>query len=254
MAVTCIAFVVIGLAMFFGASGGDRLWGLFAAAFFGICGIAVFTPKGKTTGPGYEATTVNHNGSVQQALAFPLDRRRVRTRVFLSLAFGLVGAGMVLFAEPLADAHFRASEIAIRLVGLAMLLFFGGVGLIALLRGETPSLLLLAEGVLFQAGSSRVYVPWPAIEDIGVVTMHDNDMLAVRVSDRRAVEAGPFARLLMPMNRRMAGAELSFPMDSFVADPGLVLSKLHHFLVNESARSDIALGRAQPVSPSTRNS
>ena len=247
MALTCIAFVLIGSAMALMGRGGERLWGVFAASFFGLCGLAVFVPKGKHTGPGYETTTLNHRNSVEHALAFPLDERRIRTRTLLALGFGLVGGGLALFAEPLAAADVRTRETTIRLIGLAMLVFFGGLGLTGLLRRQTQSLLVLADGIVFQTGSTRTFAPWSSIEGIGVVTMQDSDLLSVALSDRSAVEAGLIARLLMPFNRRIAGAELSYPMDAFVADPGLVLATLHHYLINESDRQTIALGQARPV-------
>ena len=63
---------------------------------------------------------------------------------------------------------------------------------------------------LRRAGVSRTFVPWDAIEFVGIVEMYDQRMVAVRVTDPSAVESPGWARVFSRLNRSMLDADVFY--------------------------------------------
>ncbi len=69
---------------------------------------------------------------------------------------------------------------------------------------------LLPEGILARAGLGESFVPWEAIEAVGVVSMYDTPMVAVRAVDPTAVEMPRWARLFARANRALADGDVYY--------------------------------------------
>ena len=242
-----IFFTVFGLFMTLTGEGADRLWGIFTLLFFGAGGVAVYLPKGAAGGDAVGTALVSRHGRHTSGLVFPLDSRRHRVRTIASLSFGVAGLLMVVFADDMGDASTRYDPTVLLVAGGMMSVFFGGSGLVSLRRwGAIPRLALLEEGVVLE-GPIPTFVPWDAIEMVGVISMRSNEMLGISVNDRRRVETGRIAKLLLPLNRWLSPAEISQPLDSFAAAPEVVVATVEHYFLHPEDRRLLSSGEAQPV-------
>jgi hypothetical protein len=198
MAFVLALFILTGVGMAAWGNGADRAWGLMILAFFGGSAVALFAPKGRRDPP-QVSTTVVHHGVAQPAVVLPIDRRRFMVRVGVSATWAGVGALLFGLADRMAEEGTRYNPTALRWVGAALFLVFGGFAVLGALRGSGQRLAVLSEGLLLEAGASRVHIPWTAIQRITVSEVHDNEMLAIDFSDPEAVEMGRLARLSLPL-------------------------------------------------------
>jgi hypothetical protein len=113
-----------------------------------------------------------------------------KTRVAGIAAAGWSVAGVILAIAP--------SESTIhRVLGIVLALLFGGIAVFAglqELRGRT-FVALLPDGVLGRSVAGDSFVPWDAIEAVGVVKMSDTPLVVIRATDPAAVESPRWAKL-----------------------------------------------------------
>lgn len=175
---------------------------------------------------------------------------RHRIRSLSVIAFAVAGLLMVLFADEMGEPGSRYNAGVLFIAGLFMLVFFGWFALASLRRfTSAPRLALLSEGVLLEGGVMPTFVPWDAIETVGVISMHNNEMLGISVHDRRRVETSRVGRLLLPLNRLLSPAEITQPIDAFVASPEVVVSTLEHYFTHPEERKLLESGKAAAVDP-----
>lgn len=247
LAVGFVFFSLFGAAQVVAGRGADRIWGLFSLLFFGLGGAAVYAPKAKSSG-GIGTGDVSHRGRYQLALVIEIDRRRHRVRTIASIGMGIAGGLVASYADVMTEPGSRYSPGSLRVVGLMLLIFAGGGGLLALRKWTSvPRLILLSDGVLMEVGATSTYVPWSAIESVGVFSMRGNDMLGIRVGDRSQVEAGRVARALLPVSRFLSPADLSQALDAFVAEPEVVVSTIDHYFSRPEERELLASGEGKAV-------
>ncbi|MDP9067958.1 MAG: hypothetical protein M3N53_06395 [Actinomycetota bacterium] len=249
LALGFVLFTVFGAIMAVTGEGADRIWGLITLLFFGVGGVAVYLPKGDE-GPGVEVARGSYRGSEQWGLVFRIDQRRQRVRSIGSLGFAIAGGLMLVFAGEIGEEGTRYSPVLLRVVGGLMLAFFGPLGALAVFRWRArPRVVLLEDGVLMDQGHNVTFVPWDALEDVGVISIYGNDMLGMLVGDRGQVEANVFARLLLPLNRAISRVDMAYPVDTFVADPRLVVDAMRHYLAHPEERPRLSSGDARAVRP-----
>jgi hypothetical protein len=245
LAIVFIFFSVFGAAQLLFGQGTDRIWGAISLLFFGAGGIAVYAPKGKKTG-GAVASTVVHGGQVLPALVFELDPRRHRIRTVASLAFGMSGGIMAAFAGEMGEAGTRYSPAWLRIVGIMLLVFAGGAGLMGLRSwGSISRLALLRDGLLSDVASTSTFVPWDAIASVGVFSMHGNEMLCMQVNDRRRIEAGRVTKALVPVSAWLSPADLSHQLDAFIAEPEVVVATVLRYFEHPEERDRLGSGEEQ---------
>jgi hypothetical protein len=216
----------------------DRLFGFFAALFFGCCTLALFMPMlARTGGPDRRVRVISHHGLRTEALVFPLSTRKIGVAGIAAAGWAVAGVILVLAPSTLADPGEETAFF--RLLGIVLTLLFGGVAVFAglqQLRGG-GFVALLPEGVLGRSPVGGSFVPWEAIEEVGVLEMYDTPMVAIRVTDPATVETPGWARLFSRANRAVAGADVTYA--SLVAPEEEVARTIAHYMEHPEERSRI---------------
>ena len=125
------------------------------------------------------------------------------------------GLGLVAVANPLSSAPARLLFLA---AGASDLLFFGfclAFYLGRIVRFRRPIFELGPEGILDRASALGAgFVPWEEVEGTRVRRLLGSRVLAVEVTDERALLArqGPAKRLLMGVNGRIVGTPVLVPL------------------------------------------
>lgn len=238
-----VTFGTVGALMAATGEGGDRIWGLVCVAFFGGCGLVLLGPR-RASRPGVFVERAEHRGG-RWGLSLPLDRRRYVLRIAAAWMMAFAGLLMAVFAEELQATSSRSQSPAVlRVIGVGVAATFGGFGAlgIAYMR-TTPRMLLLEEGIEFEAQGGRTFVPWDAITWVGVVSLYRNQMIGVTVDDRQRIETGPVSRSFLRFNRNVAGADVTFPLDALVASPQVVVDAVRRFAGDPEERRRLGSGR-----------
>lgn len=84
-----------------------------------------------------------------------------------------------------------------------------------------------------------------------MISMHNNEMLGISLHDRKRVETTRIGRLLLPVNRLLSPAEITHPLDAFVARPAVVVATLEHYFTHPEERKLLQSGTAGAVDPAT---
>lgn len=238
-----VASGAVGALLAVTAEGADRIWGLLALALFGGGGLAMIAPKDSSQ-PGVTVERAEHRGG-RWSLSFSFDRRRYVIRVAATLTMAVAGLLMAIYADDLAASSTgRRSPVFLRVAGVFTVVTFGGFGVTALAhRRRTPRMLLLEEGIEFEAqGGGRTFVPWDAITRVSVVSLYRTEMIGVSVDDRDRIETGPVAGSFRRFNRSIAGADVTFPVDAFVAPPKVVVDAVRRFVDDPEQRRRLGTG------------
>lgn len=154
------------------------------------------------------------------------------------------GLGLVAVANPPSSAPARFLFLA---TGASDLLFFGFclafyLGRIA--RFRRPIFEVGPEGILDHASALGAgFVPWEEVEGARVRRLLVPRLLAVEVRDERALLArqGPAKRLLMGVNRRIAGTPVLVPLGLLAVREDMLLWEIEKNL----SRSRGARGRVE---------
>jgi hypothetical protein len=200
------ALTAIGIAAFI-ADPDERLTSAVITIFFGSCLLVFLAPVFERGEVRPRRAVVAHRGLRSEALVFPLASSRMRIFGIAGAAWAVVGALMLVYPESLADPG--ESTTFLRVLGGSLVVLFGGVAALMLLRGG-GFVALLPDGILARAGPNGSFVPWTAIESVETVTMYDTPMVALRTSDPAAVEVPWWARLFSRANRAMLGADVFY--------------------------------------------
>ncbi len=143
------------------------------------------------------------------------------------------GLGLVAVANPPSSASARLLVLA---VGAFNLLFFGFclafyLGRIA--RFRRPIFEVGSGGILDRASALDAgFVPWGEVERAWVRSFLGQRLLAVEVTDERALLArqGPAKRLLMGVNRRIAGTPVLVPLGLLAVREDTLLREIEKHL------------------------
>jgi hypothetical protein len=166
---SCAAFTLFGLLIAI-YEPGDRLGGLFVVLFFGSGLLVSLLPAfARTRGPDRRVAVVAHDGLLCAALVVRVSVGNARVGGIA--AAGWAAGGVILWMA-------RSSTTPLRLLGLVCALLFGGVAIVVglqQLRGRA-FVALLPEGVLGRSAAGDSFVPWDAIEAVGVVRMSDTPL------------------------------------------------------------------------------
>jgi hypothetical protein len=203
-----------GVAVAIVETGEKRFLGL-AIAVFSSAAWAIVLIHGRAgrVGSPMVLGPVKIRGAVSEALVFP---RPIRTRLlatFSALLFVAFGAILIVVVAP----RFEFSPV-IYVVGAASILLFGYIGVatgLALVRGRVEGLVLLPVGMGWAGGGETYLVPWDAISSVGLrmipLGLGRSASVCVSVEDPRIVQASPFVRLWMLLNRRRVGSDIVLP-------------------------------------------
>lgn len=231
-------FALVGVLILIFESGDDRLAGLYVLLFFGSC-LLVFLMPALTGGhgPGRRVDLVAHRGARTHAIVFPLSRPKLRVAGIAAAGWAIAGAVLVIAPSGLADPG--EDTTFPRLLGIVLVLLFGGVALFAALqelRGRA-FVALLPQGVLSRSAVGGSFIPWEAIEDVGVVEMYDTPIVAVRASDPGAVEKPGWAGLFARANRAVLDADVTYA--SLVAPEEELAETIAHYVGHPEERARI---------------
>lgn len=203
----------------------------------------MIAPKSSSQ-PGLSVERTEHRGG-RWSLVFPFDRRRYVIRVAATLTMAVAGLLMAIYAGDLAaSSTARRSPVFLRVAGVFTVVTFGGFGVTALAhRRRTPRMLLLEDGIEFEAqGGGRTFVPWDAITRVSVVSLHRTELIGVTVDDRDRIETGSVVGSFRRFNRSIAGADVTFPLDAFVASPQVVVDAVRRFADDPEQRRRLGAG------------
>ena len=144
------------------------------------------------------------------------------------------GLGLVAVANPPSSAPARILFLA---AGASDLLFFGfclAFYLGRIVRFRRPIFEVGAEGILDRASALGAgFVPWGEVEGARVRRLLVSRVLAVEVTDERALLArqGPAKRLLMCVNRRIAGTPVLVPLGLLAVREDTLLREIEKHLL-----------------------
>ncbi len=236
-AVSVLLTLASGLIAVF-ESGDERLGGLAGALLFGSCMLVFLMPAfTRAQGPGRRVGVVSHRGLRTEALVFPLSRPKLRIAGIAAVGWAAAGALITIAPSGLADPG--EDTTFIRLLGVVVVLLFGTVAAIAglqELRGR-GFVALLPQGVLARTVGGGSFIPWDAIEDVGVIEMYDTPMVAIRATDPAAVETPRWARLLSRASRAVVHADATY--SSLVAPEQDLAEAIAHYVEHPEERARV---------------
>ncbi|MGH7317309.1 MAG: hypothetical protein ACREJS_13725 [Candidatus Rokuibacteriota bacterium] len=241
----------VGFGVLIGSQGRERMGGLIAGTF-GFAVLAASPMFMTWRRPGrVTVAPAELDGRVVNGLRFPYSPMKTKVVIVVGILFGLVGAGLLLLPDALADPG--DSDVFLRVIGLVALLSgFGGAWLV--LRrgaGEGWYVTLTAEGVAAAVQGNRTFAPWHAIEkvrafDLTIYTRglpHHEPFVGLIVGDRDSLEVGAIGRRLLGINRAF-GADLSYPVRSLDVEPALLYYAMDYYHRRPGDRHELAEGRA----------
>ncbi|MDX6518249.1 MAG: hypothetical protein QOF50_1095 [Gaiellaceae bacterium] len=198
-----LVFGAFGLFELAFGRGDDRLWGLMTFLLFGVgCVTAFAMPLADRKGSGgFRLGTARRGGARTPALIFPFSRTKLRLAGVATVAMAAAG---VLIAIVGGGAGYLA-------IGVLCAVVFGAMALAAVLNElRNANVAFLPEGVLCRGVAGSSFIPWDAIDSVDVIELRGTPMVAVRATDRRAVELARFGGWLAGANRRLTGADLTY--------------------------------------------
>ena len=254
-----------GLVMALSSRGAERGAGAAIALFFFACLLVapLFVPGRR--GGLLRLETARLGGRQERGILVPYSGRRMAMVLGAIACLALASLGFVVFADAFADDP-GESPWPVRLVGAVGVVFFGVGGFIAARRGwgRRWRLLLTPSAVVIAMGGARTVVPWEAIQQVRAseVTTHvrgvgvTEPLVGIDLNDPQAIRSGPLARLLLPLNRRLA-ADITLPVRTLDIDPALVYEALRYYHQHPQARAELAtqdgLARLQGAGASGRS-
>ncbi|MGH2734770.1 MAG: hypothetical protein ACRDKZ_04250 [Actinomycetota bacterium] len=246
-----LLMAAVGVGVLIGSQESERMGGLIAGTF----GLAVLAASpmfmtwrrtGRVT-----MAAVEVGGRVRNGLRFPYSPMKTKVALVVGVLFGLVGAGILLLPDALADPG--DSDAFMRVIGLVAAVFgFGGAWLI-LRRGAGDGwhVTLAEEGVVAAVQGNRTFAPWNAIDivnafDLTIYTRgvpHYEPFVGLIVGDRDSLEVGAIGRRLLGINRAF-GADLSYPVRSLDVEPALLYYAMDYYHRHPGDRHELADDRA----------
>lgn len=108
----------------------------------------------------------------------------------------------------------------VRTLGIACIALFGGFGLLGLRAavGRAGFVALLDEGVLFEDGFSRTFMPWRAVAGPREQDISGTRFVGFETIDSGETEKSGLSGLLGPLERRWFGTDLSVAEHHLVVD------------------------------------
>lgn len=187
-----------------------RFMGAFTALFFGSCLLVFVAPIFDRRREGRKHMIVSHRGERTEALVFPVSRANTRVMGIAAALWAIVGAGLLV--HPSTWTEQSETAVFVRLVGAALVLLFGGGALLLLVQERRGGgyVALLPDGILSKAGLGQSFVPWDAIDSVGILTISDNPMVAIHTSDPSAVEIPARSRVVSRLNRSLVDADVLY--------------------------------------------
>jgi hypothetical protein len=232
-----VAFTAIGVVMAAVSAGQDRILGLAIALFFGAGGLMwyLLTRPRSQPAAGLRIAMVTHRGQSRTAFVADYDRGHLLVASIGLVAMAAAAAGFIVL-----PSLGSPDELGTLLVGIGCAALLGGVGIFGLLRLRTRSQLALTrDGLLATGPAGATFAPWDAIADIGEVEMYSNRFLAIRAIDPARIEMGRLQRLMLSVQRSMAGADLTFPIRSLAVEPAELYGAIARYLGHPDLRARI---------------
>jgi hypothetical protein len=231
-----VLLLATGLALAASTDGDDRTVWLLCVAPLGVAALAAAAhrPPSRQDLSGVVAGSVVARGQALQGTLVTASRRGGVAGLVGCAAFAVAGVGFVTVPEELGP-----DVGAIRVLGVVCVVLFGGVGLVgvaSLARGS-GGVFLAPEGIA--NGSGGTFVPWSGIVDVVVLSVRGTEMLGLRVASSSVVRTSPWARWLLPLNRR-AGADVAFPFSLASADGDLLAAVVRRLLDHPEDRAWLA--------------
>jgi hypothetical protein len=228
---TSALFTVCGIFILVFGSREDIAPGLLVTLFFGGCTLVFLTPAfARSRGAGRRADVVAHRGARTPAVVFPLSRTKVRV-AGIAAAFWAV-AGGALVGMPSAPAFYR-------LLGLALVVLFGGLAVLTGVRELKGHgfVALVPDGVFSRTTLGNTFVPWEAVDEVGVMEMNDTPLVFLRATDPRAIEKPRWTGLFTRANRSMIDADVTY--GALIASEHELVDAIGHYLEYPEERARI---------------
>ena len=160
--------------------------------------------------------------------------------VFGCLAFIAIGIWMLtldpaIVASGKSFRFFFNSPLFARILGIASILVFGGLGamMVSRLLSKKPGMILNSDGITDNASSAAAgFIPWSDVTGIQVFEMSGQKMLVVHVTDpHKYLDRGnAVKRKLNSANLNMCGSPISISANTLKADFSELISTFEHYL------------------------
>lgn len=243
----CFGFTVAGVGLAVVETGADRLFGIATVLFFGPG--CVFILGSSHLGHRMSNDSVE---SVQRDNQVANRTVHYHDQPHQALVFESPAIGSEVWLATLSLASWTASVVLLSLImrGLIVwVLFICGIlvglltlaGVLKLLRGRS-TIALLEIGLVVRGGYSSVFVPWDAIEDIGLVGFGSvarmQPSFGLTVTDRSMIEGSWLFRLLSRANRLLTGYDIVHGMTAGPLTNQIEMA-VSYFLDHPDERSEL---------------
>jgi hypothetical protein len=231
-----VLFTLLGVVLLLIGDAEQRVGGLVVVLFFGVTGVAwyVTTRPSRRPATGFQVASVAQAGGLQPAFVV----RQVTARMVaggagalgIGVSCGLIAAG-AMGQQPVATAV---------LLG-ACAVFLCVLGVIILLRARRGGgrLALTRAGVSWIGPIGSAELDWDSIADVGTVTVHETEFLAVSASHPSRIEVGGPQRAIQDLERSMVGSDLNIPLPGIDIDQGELFAAFGRYRAEPEARGRI---------------
>ena len=214
-----------------------RAVGILGLIFFGGGGLCyLVADQIQHRGPSSEEGTVGVDGVAVPAQIFRLHPAKKIVAIifgFLLIASGIL---MVVWADVLGEGTSRHNPTFVRVIGVALTGLFAWFTLRAIPRVRRETYVALTEaGIAARTLDADVFVPWEAIDTVGIRKKHGAVMIGLDIGNAELVKGQGDAS--MTINRRMMGADILFPGNMLTGRPADLLVAIRERLAARARTS-----------------
>jgi hypothetical protein len=204
--------LVVGVLSFSGAS--------LVMIPFGVVLVAVGLLK--PSEPGSTKGVSAHDG----ATVFAVSGTRERVAAAGCFVFAVAGLGFLLFPAEFEDGE---SNGYVRLLGVACIVLFGGMGLASARRAPRggSAILLTPEALTMRVRSGLTTAPWASIGEVKELEVRGQRFVGLRLAYEDGVVMPGLSMFMRRMNRTW-GIDLSIPLTWLESDPDAFQALLVH--------------------------
>ena len=146
-----------------------------------------------------------------QEVVFEKSKAKIIVLLLFSVVFVLLGIWILSGGAD--DARRSLGVVGNRIVGIAGILFFGGIGLILIKKilEKEPGLVLNKDGFIDNSSAlSAGFVPWSNVKMLGLLSFSGQQFIAIKLHDARDfLERGnAIQKMLKRKNLKMTEADI----------------------------------------------